>query len=76
VRVDIANVCNPDVPTYSILALTPAGVKYVPQALRELVESLDSVQLIPAARAKAEQAQEALARPAGKGELGAALADF
>ena len=51
-------------------------MEYVPQPLRELVESLDSVQLIPAARAKAEQAQRALARPAGKGELGAALADF
>jgi hypothetical protein len=35
------------VATYTITALTPAGVRYVPQALRNLVESLDCVQLIP-----------------------------
>jgi hypothetical protein len=35
------------VATYSILALTPAAVEYVPQVLRELVESLEYAHLIP-----------------------------
>ncbi len=36
------------VATYCITALTPAGVRYVPQALRKLIESLDCAQLVPA----------------------------
>jgi hypothetical protein len=33
---------------YSITALTPAGVHYVPKALREFIKSLDCAQLVPA----------------------------
>jgi hypothetical protein len=51
------------VATYSILALTPAGVEYVPHILRRLVESLDSVQLV---RAPTEPPAAPGSAPAGQ----------
>ncbi len=33
---------------YNITALTPAGVHYVPKALREWIKALDCAQLVPA----------------------------
>jgi hypothetical protein len=54
------------VATYSILALTPAGVEYVPQALRELIESLDYAQLVPNADKRAGASAEAPAGDSGK----------
>ncbi len=33
---------------YNITALTPAGVAYVPKALREWIKALDCAQLVPA----------------------------
>jgi hypothetical protein len=54
------------VATYSILALTPAGVEYVPHILRRLVESLDSVQLVPNADKRAGASASATAGESGK----------
>jgi len=45
---------------YSITALTPAGVHYVPKALREFIKSLDCAQLVPAeAETKPEKGKAA-----------------